>query len=461
MKYTFRNFINGEFTDSGLERTAVESLDGEVTIEVPDSGLAELLLLRDSFIGVDNDLRWRNSRRSVDERIEIVRALYRGLSSRRDELIDVVHRVHGTPKNYLGDSLEGLGNWVGDLEDFLTEVDKFSKGRDGIALADREVISPYGMVTAGNFEAYEQLYAIGQSILSGTHTIVRPSAQDIGTHILFEVMEELGIRDVASKITWSSQTQPEMIKALLRFVHGASIFGSDEMIDRMTRTVVEVEYPDGKREERVLEDLTEGRKFMSYGSGNSMMVVMDFPKEAAEHFYYAKVYAKGNKCWVPDGAFVYGGHKEAFYRRLQELDRENTGNRPRFRGSEVKAIGEFLDRVIPGGYDRYEVSDSDELGIIICPNTHAAYNLYADELTIPVGGIISVESMDDVLRGFEHITRNRGAEDYLSIGFFGSQTDFDRLKVAVPSEAYHFNESLKVDLMEAHQGSYFILDPSK
>ena len=172
----------------------------------------------------------------MDERIEIVRALFNGFKARKNEIIDLVHKVHGAPKPYLTDSFSSLESWVNDLESFIEKVVQHSIRQDGIPFAERIVLTPYAMITAGNFEAYESFYVIAQIILSGTHLIVRPSAYDVATHILFEVMAEQKWADLGQKITWDSTEHPELIRTLLRFVPGAAIFGSDDQIRRILIT---------------------------------------------------------------------------------------------------------------------------------------------------------------------------------------------------------------------------------
>jgi len=461
MQYRFTNYIGGKSSGEDLPTMGIESIDGSLIVEVPDSDLTEMIAARDEVTGLNGaspHLRVSNSLRSIGERIAIVRTLFDGFRARQDEIIDVVHRIHGTPQKYLRDSFSNLGKWVNDLELFIENVNHFSLAQDGVPFAERRVLTPYAMVTAGNFEAYESFYVLAQTILSGTHFIVRPSAYDFATHIVFEIMAEKGLTDLGQKITWDSAKQPELIRDLLRFVPGASIFGSDEQIRNMLITSVLERYPDGQTKERVIEDISAGKKIKAYGSGNAMMVVMGNPEVSAEHFYYSKVVAKGNKCWVPDGAIVLDQYVDAFCGRLIQLDGENSDNRPRFRQVEIQGISTHIEHTI-GRLDYGTYCEEDHsLGILFRRDLAPDSPFFDEEVTFPAAGIIPVDDIHEAVDALRQIMTRRGANAYLSVGYFGPEENLARIQLQVASEAYHVNESLAVDLMQPHQGSYFMLD---
>ena len=463
MQYRFHNFVGGKLSGTSLPSLSIESVDGSLVAQIPDSDLTELVAVRDELANLQGSSprsRLSNSHRPMNERVDLVRSLFDGFAARRDELIDVVHSIHGTSKTYLRDSFASLEGWVNQLESFVENVNGFSTAESGVPFTDRSVLTPYALVTAGNFEVYESFYVLAQTILSGTRFVVRPSAYDIATHIIFEVIDEKGLTDLGQKITWDSSRQPELIRHLLRFVRGASIFGSDEQIQRILITSVLEKYPDGRIRERVIEDISKGRKVKAYGSGNAMMVVMDNPKVAAKCLYYAAVLARGNKCWVPDGAVILRQHVDAFYDELVRLDGENADNRPRFRPQEIRAISKCIEdsvgRLDHGTYTRQDNS----LGIMICRDLASTSPFFDHEITFPATGLVPVDNLQEAAATLRHILDGREADAYLSVGYFGAEKGFESVKEQVPSETYRLNEPLVVDLMKPHQGSYFMLDPT-
>ena len=463
MQYHFDNFIRGKPSGRDLPSIEIESIDGSVKVEVPDSDLTEIMEARDAVTVLDDassHLRVSNSLRTLDNRTAIVRTLFDGFRGRRDEVIDVVHSIHGTPKAYLWDSFSKLEDWVNALESFVERVDQFSRERDQIPFLQRQVLTPYALITAGNFEVYESFFVLAQAVLSGTHFIVRPSSYDFATHVIFEVMAEEGLRDLGQKITWDSARQPELIRHLLRFVPGATILGSDEQIRRMLKTSLLERYPDGSVKERVIEDISAGRRIRAYGSGCAMLVVMGNYEMAAEHFYYAKVLAKGNKCWVPDGAIVLRRYADAFCNELRQLDVANSDNRPKFRSAEIQGMATYIrNNVGSVDYGAYSKSDNS-LGILLCRNLSPESPFFDREVTFPATAIVPVDDMDEAIQALRQIIARREAQTYLSLGYFGPEEYVAHLQLRAPSEAFHVNDSLAVDLMEPHQDSYFMLDPT-
>jgi acyl-CoA reductase-like NAD-dependent aldehyde dehydrogenase len=463
MRYKFDNYVGGKPSGRDLPTMGIESMDGSLVIEVPDSGLPEIIAARDGVTRLSDAsprLRVSNSLRTIGERIAIVRSLFDGFRTRQDEIIDVVHEIHGTPKVYLRDSFSGLERWVNALELFVENANEFSLEQEGIPFAERRVLTPYAMVTAGNFEAYESFYVLAQTILSGTHLIVRPSAYDFATHVVFEIMAEKGLGDLGQKITWDSARQPELIRHLLRFVPGASIFGSDEQIKRMLKTSLLERYPDGRTEERVIEDISAGRKIRAYGSGNAMFVVMGDHEMAAEHFYYAKVLAKGNKCWVPDGAIVLKQYADAFCDKLLQLDMVNSDDRPKFRDAEIQGIATYIRNNVGSVNHGTFGKNDNSLGILLCRDLSPESPFFNQEVTFPAAGIIPVDDIYEAIGALRQIIARRKANAYLSLGYFGPEEDFTHLQLQIRSESYHVNDSLVVELIEPHQGSYFMLDPT-
>jgi acyl-CoA reductase-like NAD-dependent aldehyde dehydrogenase len=459
----FTNYVAGRPSGHGLPLVEIESVDGSVVVAAPDSDLTELIAARDfvtQFDGTPPQVRLANSKRTLAERIAVVRSIHASFQNRQEELIDLVHKIHGTPTVYLADSCAKLRRWVSGLESFVQNVDRYSLARDGLSFDRRAVLAPYALVAAGNFEIYESFYLLAQTILSGTHFVIRPSAYDIATHVIFEILDDKGLADLGQKLTWDSIRQPSLIKHLLRFVAGASIFGADERIRRILVTGVLERHPGGQVEGRVIEDLSAGRRVRAYGSGNAMLVVLGNPEEAAKHFYYAKVLTKGNKCWVPDGAVVVDQYADAFYSSLIQLDRGNRHNIPEFRHDEIEAISAYIrDTVGKPDYGPC-VQGEQAVGIILCRDLQPDSPFFAQEVTFPAAGIVMVRDARAAADALMSIISKRGQTTYLSIGYFGPEATFEYIRERVPSESYRVNESLAVDLMKPHQGSYFMLDPT-
>lgn len=460
----FSNYIEGRESGAELPLLNVPTLDKDLELIVPDSDLTTVMALRSAVTSLGdspNDIRSNNGLRSLDSRISVVRDLYKDFREQQDEVVNFTHCVHGTSKRYLTDSLRDLEQWVDKLETFIENVDEFSLMNDGICFAERAILSPYFIVTAGNFEAYESFFLIAQTILAGTHLIIRPSAYDLATHIIFNIISRKELADLGQKLTWDSATHPDLIKHLVRFAPGVSIFGSSDQIRSMLKTNIREQYPDGHLQERTIEDLSEGRKTKAYGSGNSLLVVMGEPEQAADHFHYAKVLAKGNKCWVPDGAIVLDKYEQAFCEKLIELDSRHKSDRPKLREEEIKNIDYYLSQKMGRMPDfSKRESDSNSIGIMIYRNLKPDSPYFDQEITFPAAGIVSVESIEDAISSLKHIGRRRNIDRFLSIGYFGDEEGFKLIRRYIASEAYHDNESLKVDLMQPHQGSYFMIDPT-
>lgn len=458
------NYIEGRESGKELPLLNIPAIDKDLEIIVPDSDLTTVMALRSAvtnFGDFPRHMRSNNSLRSLDNRVALVRDLHRDFKGQQDKVVDFTHCVHGTSKRYLMDSLRDLEQWVENLEVFIENVNEFSLAKDGIPFAERAILSPYIIVTAGNFEAYESFFLIAQTILSGTHLIIRPSAYDLATHIIFDIISRKELVDLGQKLTWDSKAHPDLIKHLVRFAPGVSIFGSDDQIRSMLKTNIWEQYPDGHLQERTVEDLSEGRKVRAYGSGNCLLVVMGKPELAAEHFYYAKVFAKGNKCWVPDGAIVLDKYEEAFCEKLIELDSQHKSDRPKFREEEIQSIDYYLSQKmgrIPD-YSKRE-SNSNSIGIMIYRNLNPDSPYFDQEITFPAAGIVSAESIEDAISSLKYIGRRRSIDRFLSIGYFGHEEGFKLIRRQVASEAYHYDESSKVDLMQPHQGSYFMIDPT-
>jgi len=460
----FSNYIEGRDSGAELPSLSIPAVSKDLEIIVPDSDLTAVMALRSAVTNFGSSpphIRANNGLRSLNNRIAIVRDLYEDFKRLRDEVVDFAHCVHGTSKRYLVDSLRDLEQWVEDLEIFVENVNEFSLAKDGIPFAERSVLSPYVIVSAGNFEAYESFFLIAQTILSGTHFIIRPSAYDFATHVIFDIISRKRLVDLGQKLTWDSKTHPDLIKHLVRFAPGLSIFGSDDQIRSMLKTSVWEQYPDGHLQERTAEDLSESRKVKAYGSGNCLLVVMGKPEQAAEHFYYAKVLAKGNKCWVPDGAIVLAKCEDAFYEKLIELDSQHKSDRPKFRKEEIESIDSYLSRIVGRIPDYGErESNSSRIGIMIYRNLKPDSPYFDREITFPAAGIVPVKSLQDAISSLKYIGRTRNIDRFLSIGYFGHEEGFKLIRKEVASEAYHHNESLKVDLVQPHQGSYFMIDPT-
>jgi acyl-CoA reductase-like NAD-dependent aldehyde dehydrogenase len=462
MHYRFYNHVDGARSGQSLPTIAVTSIDGAVTIEVPDSDLTELIAARDAVTrlpGADAHFPDSLAGRSMGARMEIVRALFAAFAQQREELIGLVSTIHGTPRAYLAKSFDKLGEWVAKLPAFLEKVEDFSLTHDRIPFSERQVLSPYALITAGNFEAYESFYLLAQTILAGAHFIVRPSTYDIATHIIFDLMAEAGLSSLGQKLTWDATRQPHLIRHLLRFVRGASIFGSDEAIQKMLVTSVLERHPEGAIQERVIEDLGAGKKIRPYGSGNAMVVVLGKPELAAEQFYRAKVIAKGNKCWIPDGAVVLEPLVKPFRERLLELDRANTSERPRFRPAEIKSMFAYLRESV-GELDYGQYSEQNHAVGLLLRGNLTPHTFFDREVTFPAAGVVPVQNRTEAVEALQQILARRNAGQYLSLGYFGPEAHLTEIAGQIAAEAYHVNEPLAVNLMEPHQGAYFMLDPT-
>lgn len=461
--YHFNNFIDGHQSHRHLDRIEISSIDQSVKVSVPDSDKMEIIRARSCLTNYGDgvpSLRTANIKRSLDERIGIVQDLYLEYSSQKADLIDTVHLIHGTSKPYLYFTMDKLSEWVSNLDKFITKVSEFSQAKDGIDFNRREVLTPFFIVTAGNFEVYEPFYIIAQLILSGTHFIVRPSVYDLGTHVLFEIMGKRGYLDFGQKITWNAEKQPDLIKHLIRFSRGVSIFGSDDAIKNMLiDSVKRKKSKTGEIYEYVFEDLSQGRKVLKYGSGNSMIIVLGNPEKAAEEYYSARVLSKGNKCWSPDGAIVLKDLKDAFFNRLVDLDNKNQENWPRYNSGSIEEIitlAKVWGKVAHGHYGM----SNNSLGLFIYDGLNSSSPYFEKEVTFPAAGIITVNCYQEAIDCANQIIMRRGASAYLSLGYFGPDEYCQPIMEKIPSEAIHLNSNLTVDLMQPHQGSYVMLDPT-
>ncbi|MBN1385680.1 aldehyde dehydrogenase family protein [Candidatus Woesearchaeota archaeon] len=447
----FQNFVRGEMQDSaeGVDLQVTDYSGKGVVATVPDSGRTELVEARIFAYNEGHKVDLL----PLEDRIGLVHEMIsRTLSDSR--LLENVALVHGTPVNYLSGTADSLRTWADDLGRFVENVDRFSVERDGVHLSERSLVSPYFIVAAGNDEVYETPFIVGQSILGGAHAIIRPSANDIAAHILFEKIAEMGLPYLAQKLSWSSLSKPEMVQEALAFSKGFSIFSSNAAYERIVRTVVG---------DRVIKDLSIGRSSRRYGSGHSIAIVGNGADidQAADELVYASARNKGNKCWAVTAVYVhedvYDEFVDALENRAKGLKHGSPTNPktdlPRFHESALRGI---LDSGLSPRFGRIFPDKNDiDLMIYELPSSKV---LEAQEVSLPVIALLPYSTYIGAVKQIRDSMHVRGTDKLLSLGVFGTGELADYLSSRIPHDTLKLNMSLGVDVFKPHQGSYFLLD---
>ena len=439
----FGNVIEGTLLGDGT--MDVVALDGQVVARVPDSGALDLVA------ALDYARECRPDRRPLAERIHLLRELaarYLG-----DPRLEHVQAISGTPTHYLEESRAAAREWIDRLEEFVEIVDRFSQLRDGVSLQQRTVVSPHVVIAAGNFEIVEPLYLLGQYFLSGTHFIVRPSKNDIGSHVLMEHLLDLGITDAGQKLTWSHVTQPTLVQALLEGTPGFSVFASDATWEAVTRIVIP------RRDEDEILDLAGSRNAHRYGSGYAAALVSDTADlaDAASGIAWAALANRGNKCWAISTVLVDERvHDDFVDHLLAAAATLETRGLPRVPATLAAAGADHLPPdPVAGGPE----AAGGGYRLLVYTDPSARF-LLKQEVSLPVVGVIPYRGLGEAVRLLDEGLHARHRVALLSLAFFGEDAQRDYVARYVPAHRVTLNERPTIDLFAPHEGTFFLLDPS-
>lgn len=446
----FANWIAGRESTDGTP-IAIRDYRGEALATVPGCDTIDVVEARIFAASA----RWLPMRRPLSERIVLLQELVADYLS--DPRLALIARASGTPQAYLDGTVDGLRDWARHLDTFVARVDGFSRTRDGKPLHAREVVSPFAVISAGNAEIYEPPFLLGQLILAGTHFVARPSGKDLGTHIFIEKLAQRGLTDIGQKLSWSSVDHPELVKQLLRFSSGFSVFASDAAYDSIVRI------SDG---DFIHEDLSAGRLAHRYGSGYSLAVVMPdaMLTDAVHHIVRAASFNKGDKCWAVTNVFVQRSIRDHFTESLVERARQLVPGDPQNRLTELPSfpsggLAALRDDLPPDPLFGSIRPDDSRMDLLVYgPSARA---IAEREIGAPVIVLLPFDDLEDATAQIRATMVCRGTDALLSLGFFGRPEDAQLIAARVPHHSLKLNSDLKVDVMLPHQGSYFMLDPSR